>query len=98
MNRNKVKFKYLMNLWKSLPEYPTKDDIIYELSVYLVKDGRPGGEFTLQTFNSAFGQDWSKTKHGEVIENMITSGDFVECGTYSGNQKYKLKEVPRYSE
>jgi len=98
MNRNKVKFKYLMNLWKSLPEYPTKEDIIYELSVYLVKDGRPGGEFTLQTFNSVFGSDWSKTKHGEVIENMIGDGDFVESGVYAGNKKYKLKEVPRYSE
>lgn len=87
-----------MNLWKSLPEYPTKEDIIYELSFYLAKDGRPGGEFTMQTFNSAFGSDWTKTKHNDVIEKMISDGDFIESGVYAGNKKYKLKEVPRYSE
>jgi len=87
-----------MNLWKSLPSYPTKEDVIYELSVYLVKDGRSSGEFTLQTFNSVFGANWSKTKHGEVIETMINEGDFIEAGVYAGNKKYKLKETPRYSE
>ena len=87
-----------MNLWKSLPSYPTKEDVIYELSVYLVKDGRSSGEFTLQTFNSVFGANWSKTKHGEVIETMINEGDFIEAGVYAENKKYKLKETPRYSE
>lgn len=87
-----------MNLWKSLPTYPTKEDVIYELSCYLAKDGRPGGEFTMQTFNSVFGTDWAKTKYNEIIEDMINAGDFLESGAHAGNQKYKLKEIPRYSE
>jgi len=41
MDKNKIKFKYLMNLWRTLPDYPTKEDAIYELNVYLLKDGRP---------------------------------------------------------
>jgi len=87
-----------MNLWKTLPEYPTKEDVIYELSVYLAKDGRPNGEFTTQTFNSAFGSDWSKSKHSGVIENMISDGDFQKTGTHGDKIKYKLKVTPRYSE
>jgi len=97
MNREKIKFKYLMNLWKTLPGYPTKEDIIYELSVYLVKDGRPNGEFTTQTFNSAFGNEWQESKHGSVIDSMIKDGDFIEAGVYSGKPKYKLGETPSYS-
>ena len=86
-----------MNLWKTLPGYPTKEDIIYELSVYLVKDGRPNGEFTTQTFNSAFGNEWQESKHGSVIDSMIKDGDFIEAGVYSGKPKYKLGETPSYS-
>lgn len=97
MDRNKIKFKYLMNVWKSLPDYPTEEDITYELSLYLVKDGRPNGEFTMQTFNSAFGQDWAKTKHGEVIQSMLDNGSFVDTGSKNaGNTKYRLKVTPDY--
>lgn len=97
MNRNKVKLKYLMNLWKSLPDYPTEEDIVYELSVYLAKDGRPNGEFTRQTFNSAFGADWSESHYGSVIEKMIKNGDFIETGSVkSGKTKYRIKNTPEY--
>jgi hypothetical protein len=97
MERSKIKFKYLMNLWKTLPSYPTHEDIVYELSVYLAKDGRPNGEFTMQTFNSAFGSDWSKTKHGEVIQEMIESGVFEKTSENQNNKtKYKIKETPEY--
>ena len=97
MNRNKVKFKYLMNLWKTLPDYPTKEDVVYELSVYLAKDGRPNGEFTRQTFNSAFGSEWGESTHGDVIESMINDGDFIETGSGKGSKtKYRIKETPDY--
>ena len=50
MNRNKIKLKYVLNLWKSLPEYPTKEDVLYEIKSFLVRDSRPG-EFSHQTLN-----------------------------------------------
>ena len=78
MNRNKIKFKYLLNLWRHLPEYPTKEDVIYELNVFLVKDGRPDGDFSQQTFKSVFGSNWDKSKHGEILNELIKSGEFVE--------------------
>ena len=98
MNKNKVKFKYILGLWKSLPEYPTKEDVIYEMSVYLVKDNRPNGEFSHQTFNSVFGSTWEKTKHGEVIKSMIVDGDFEEVNKNTGTKKwYKIKSNPYYN-
>ena len=97
MNKNKIEFKYLMGIWKSLPDYPTKSDIIYELNVYLLKDGRPDGEFSYQTFNSAFGSDWEKTKHKLVIEDMIDSGEFEQTDKLSaGKRWYKIKCNPYY--
>ncbi len=98
MNKNKVKFKYLMNLWKSLPEYPSQEDIIYELSVYLEKDGRPDGEFTLKTFNSIFGSKWEESKHFGVINEMIKNGVFeTKDEIINDKTKYRLKEKPIYS-
>jgi len=97
MNRNKIKFKYLMNLWKSLPSYPTQEDVIFELTSYLEKDGRPNGEFSLQTFNSILGSKWMETKHYELVQNMISSGQFIEVSGQGTNKvKYKLKEKPEY--
>jgi hypothetical protein len=97
MEKNKIKFKYLMGVWKNLPEYPTKEDIIYELSVYLLKDGRPNGDFTLQTFNSVFGQGWAKTKHGDVIKKLIEDGDFVAQNTEDlKKSKFSLLVKPDY--
>jgi len=78
MNKNKIKFKYLLNLWKSLPDYPTKEDVIYELNVFLIKDGRPNGDFSHQTFNSVFGTGWDKSKFGQTIREAIADGDFIE--------------------
>lgn len=97
MDKNKVEFKYLMGIWKSLPDYPTKSDVIYELSLYLLKDGRPNGEFSYQTFNSAFGGEWEKTKHKTVIEDMITEGIFEETlKSSAGKRWYKIKNNPYY--
>ena len=68
MEKNKLKLKYLLGIWRDLPEYPTKEDIIYELNSYLIKDGRPDGEFSEQTFNSFLNAGWEKTSQGDLIQ------------------------------
>lgn len=86
-----------MGIWKYLPSYPTAEDIIYELSVYLIKDGRPNGDFTLQTLNSAFGQGWAKTKHGDVVKQLIEDGTFVaQSPDDPKKSKFNLRENPIY--
>lgn len=78
MNKNKIKFKYILNVWKSLPDYPTKEDVAYEIAVYLIKDGRNSGDISMQTFNSIYGSSWEKSKHGDVIKSMIADNDLIE--------------------
>ncbi len=86
-----------MGLWKILPEYPNPDDIIYEISLYLMKDGRPNGDFSEQTFNSIFGKSWRSEKTGSVISSMIQSGTIEETEKKTGNKKwYRIKENPYY--
>ena len=97
MKISRIKFKYLMGLWKSLPEYPNPDDVIYEISLYLTKDGRPNSEFSEQTFNSIFGKNWAQEKMGNVISGMIESGSINEIAKKSGNKKwYAIKDNPYY--
>ena len=97
MDPRNVEFKYSMNLWKTLPGYPTSRDVIYEISSYLVKDGRPNGEFTEQTFNSIFGKDWESTEVGYVVKKMMSSGDLEKSErNTSGKDWYKIKENPYY--
>lgn len=92
MDKNKIKFKYILGVWKTMSDYPTKEDIVYELSLFLFKDKRPGGEFSQQTFNSVFGSSWEQTKHGELINEMIGSGEFEETKKSTASKKwYKIK-------
>lgn len=97
MNKNKIKIKYLLNLWKHLPQYPSKEDIIYETSVYLLKEGKPNGDFSVQTFKSIFGSQWEKT-HGSVIEEMMKYGDFEETEKSNETKRwYRIKNNIYYS-
>lgn len=78
--------------------YPTKEDIIYELSSYLVKDGRPNGSFSIQTLNAPFGPEWEKTKIKDVVEKMIEDGDFeIDAKKISSKTWYKIKNNPYYN-
>jgi hypothetical protein len=97
MEKNKLKMKYLLGIWRDLPEYPTKEDIIYELNSYLVKDGRPDGDFSDQTFNSFLPQGWEKSKHGEHVNELIESEIFEKTEKTLGNKNwYKIKNNPHY--
>jgi hypothetical protein len=98
MNKNKIKFKYLLGVWKSLPGYPSREDVIYELSVFLIKDGRPNGDFSSQTFKSVFGPGWEKNQHGEIINSLISSGEFEQTNKSTETKRwYRIKNSPYYS-
>lgn len=89
--------KYHMGVWKDLPEYPTPEDIIYELNLYLEKDGRPDGDFSDQTFNSFLPSGWNDGPHGGIINGMIEKGIFEKTDKSSGNKTwYRIKENPHF--
>jgi hypothetical protein len=97
MEKNKIKMKYLLGVWKELPEYPTKEDVIYELNLYLIKDGRPDGDFSDQTFNSFLPPNWEKTKFGKIIKELIETEVFEKSEKTLGNKNwYKIKQNPHY--
>lgn len=97
MERNKLKMKYLLGVWKDLPGYPKEEDLIYELNSYLLKDGRPDGEFTEQTFNSFLPSDWKKSRHGEIIKDLIERGEIEKTEKTSGSKEwYKIANNPHY--
>jgi len=97
MERDKLKIKYLLGIWKDLPEYPTEEDVIYELNSYLLKDGRPDGDFSDQTFNSFLPEKWEKAKFGEIVRELIDKGIFEKSEKTLGNKNwYKIKDNPHY--
>jgi hypothetical protein len=97
MEKGKIKIKYLLGIWKDLPDYPTKEDIIYELNSYLIKDGRPDGEFSDQTFNSFLPSGWEENSQGEIVRELIESEIFEKIEKTTGNKNwYKIKNNPHY--
>jgi hypothetical protein len=80
-----------MGVWKTLPHYPTQEDVIYEISIFLLKEGKSNGDFSQQNLNSIFGTRWEDTKHGELIKNMIENGIIEETKKSNPSKKwYKL--------
>jgi hypothetical protein len=97
MEKNKIKIKHLLGVWKELPGYPTKEDVIYELNLYLVKDGRPDGEFSDQTFNSFLPSNWEEEKFGEIVKELMETGVFEKSEKTLGNKNwYRIKDNPHY--
>ena len=89
--------KYLLGIWRDLPEYPTKEDVIYELNCYLIKDGRPDGEFSDQTFNSFLPENWESEKFGDAVKELIETEIFEKTEKTLGNKNwYKIKDNPHY--
>jgi hypothetical protein len=97
MEKSKLKMKYLLGIWRDLPEYPTKEDVIYELNSYLIKDGRPDGEFSDQTFNSFLPENWESEKFGDAVKELIETEIFEKTEKTLGNKNwYKIKDNPHY--
>lgn len=77
-----------MGLWKTMPGYPTKEDVVYEIASYLLKDGRSNGEFSLQTFNSIYGSKWEETSHGSLIKEMMETGEITETKKSTASKRW----------
>lgn len=91
MEKNKTKIKYLLGIWKNLDNYPTEEDLEYEIESHLKKDNKSTLEFTSINLKSIFGTGWEKSKTFDVFNKMINSGKIIETGKESETRKkYKL--------
>ena len=90
------KYKVIKNS-ASLIQLTPIDKSMIPVNFYLVKDGRPDGEFSDQTFNSFLPTDWEETKHGELVKELIETDIFEKSEKTLGNKNwYKIKENPHY--
>lgn len=95
MDVDKIKMKYHMGVWKEIPGYPTPEDIIYELNLYLDKEGRSNKEFSESTFNSFLPKGWENSDHGKIIRSMIESGEFERIEKNTGGKSwYVIRNNP----
>jgi hypothetical protein len=95
MNAQRIPVKYSMMLWKTLPDYPTKLDILYEVCLFLEKNGKT--EFSEQTLNSiwidpAGVQVWRGTKIEEIVKKLMDEGVFKEAKTVNDKVWYVINE------
>lgn len=92
MDKNKIKLKYLLGIWKTLPSYPTSEDIVYEIKSFLLKEGKSGGEISQQNLKSIFGSDYENKTHGNILSELIQSGEIEEKVKGQQNKVwYKLR-------
>ena len=86
-----------MGIWKELSGYPTREDLIFELNSYLVRDSRPQGEFSMQTFNSFLPSGWEENEFGNIVKSLVNDGTFEpQKKNQKGKEFYKIKDNPHY--
>lgn len=85
---NNTKFKYLMGIWKILPEYPTEDDIIYEIKEFL-KGNNSSDIFDENTLSKIFGKDYKEEKF-QNSWGLCLKNNLIEKIEISNKLKYKL--------
>lgn len=92
MRREKIKYKYLLGLWKTIPGYPKEEDVRYELENFLSKEGKAKNEISEQNMTTIFGIGWEKNDHGAIIMGMVDKGELIPLEKKPGSKKvYKLK-------
>lgn len=96
MNRQKIKIKYLLNLWKILPEYPTTEDVLFEIYSYLVKDER-GEDFSQSTLDFIFRNNTEEEKvkiEAKIKELKDSNQIIVSKITGEGKEWFKIEKNP----
>lgn len=81
MTQENIPIKYTLNMWKSLPGYPTKLDVLYEIYNYVHKNEKK--EFSELTLNAFWFDDkgvgnWRGTKKETYVNELMKEGTIKE--------------------
>jgi hypothetical protein len=95
MDKNKLKIKYVLKIQKMLPSYPSREDILFEIYSYILKDGKV--EFSDVTMNYIWqdleGQpNWKNTDIEERFKELIRDNYIVEVKKTAEKMWYKLND------
>jgi hypothetical protein len=82
---NKIKMKYTLGIWRDLPEYPQKEDVIFELISTIAKISDGKWEITEKQLDSFFAKYPEFNQKEEVIQ-------ILEETTKGQKKIYTLKE------
>lgn len=82
MTQENIPVKYTLGMWKTLPQYPTKLDVLYEIYNYSFRQEK--AEFSEQTFNSIWYDEkgsgnWKGTKIEILVKDLIKDGTIKEA-------------------
>lgn len=95
MEKEKIKFKYLLNFWKTMEEYPTQEDILYEITSYMEKDGRGDSDFSQSTLDFIFRNNTEKemVEINKRLKEMKKSGAIIKTKeTGKGKEWWRIKD------
>lgn len=90
MTQENIPIKYTLGMWKSLPAYPTKLDVLYEIYNYNFKNGK--AEFSELTLN-AFWFDDKGVGNWRGTRKETWFNDLVKDGTIKESRKDKSDKV-----
>jgi hypothetical protein len=95
MTQENIPVKYTMNIWKSLPVYPTKNDVLFEIYSYLFKNSKT--EFSEQTLNAIWFDDkgsgnWKGTKYEYFFVELQKDSVFKEIKNVNGKSWLVIDE------
>ena len=98
MDNNKLPIKYQISIWKTLPAYPTRADVLFELYTYIGK--KSTDEFSEQTLNGIWCDatgvaNWRGTIFETRINDMMNDGTFEKTRTEekSGKDWFKIAKL-----
>lgn len=76
MQEENVKLKYIIGIYKDLPEYPSAEDIYYFIYNRSVSKARPvvGFNFTDNLIFSKMGNELDETRVSESLQDLVDKG------------------------
>lgn len=97
--KDMLPIKYLVGVWKTLPGYPTSEDVLYEICHYMNRKGMT--DFSELTFNGIWYDttgvaNWKGTDVEARLNEMMSDGTFLVNRTdANGKNWYEIKgEIP----
>lgn len=95
MTQENIPIKYTLGMWKSLPQYPTKLDVLYEIYNHGFKNDKP--EFSEQTLNSLWFDEkgagnWKGTRKETFFNELLKDGTITESKKTGDKAWYVIED------
>jgi len=95
MNKDRLPIKYHVGVWKTLPKYPNRMDVLYEVYSYMSRKGMD--KFSELTLNGIWNDqdgvaNWRGGPIEAVVDELFSNGTFEKIDDESDKNWYRIKE------